>query len=372
MGAVAAHHQGGEHSGGELTASAGVALVVGTTGVTGTPLTEELLLAGWPVVAVSRRAPMLRAGVPDANLRHVGVDLADAQACGDKLGTLNDVTHLFYCGHAPDAPTRLRLLRNVLDALERGSPKLENIHLLQGTKYYGCHLGPFKVPAQESDPRIAGGDFYYSEEDLVRSRARLRGWRWTAVRPHAVCGYAAGNPLNLATVLAVYCTLARAEGGELAFPASAACFEARFNVVDAELLARASIWCASRPACGSEAFNINNGDVFRWKDLWPALANHFGMRAAGPGSEPLADYLAARGSSWQRLATRHELLPFPFEQTARWAQGDYRPPNCRLACEYDVVSALAKARRFGFLEQTDSAQMFLRLFARLQRERVIP
>jgi hypothetical protein len=92
-----------------LTASAGVALVVGATGVTGTPLTEELLLAGWPVVAVSRRAPMLRAEVPGANLRHVGVDLADAQACGDKLGTLNDVTHLFYCGHAPDAPTRLGL-----------------------------------------------------------------------------------------------------------------------------------------------------------------------------------------------------------------------------------------------------------------------
>jgi hypothetical protein len=81
-------------------------------------------LAGQPVVAVSRRAPMLRAEVPGANLRHVGVDLADAQTCGDKLGTLNDVTHLFYCGHAPDAPTRLRLLRNVLDALERGSPTI--------------------------------------------------------------------------------------------------------------------------------------------------------------------------------------------------------------------------------------------------------
>jgi nucleoside-diphosphate-sugar epimerase len=228
------------------------------------------------------------------------------------------------------------------------------------------------VPAQESDPRIGGGDFYYSEEDLVRARARLRGWRWTAVRPHAGCGYPPGKTHKQATLHAGNSTHARAEGSDLAFPASAACFETRFNVVDAELLARASIWCASRNACGREAFNVNNGDVFRWQDLWPSLADHFGMRAAGPGSEPLADYLAARGSSWQRLATRHELLPFPFEQTARWAQGDYRPPNSRLACEYDVVSDLAKVRRFGFLEQTDSAQMFLRLFARLQRERVIP
>jgi nucleoside-diphosphate-sugar epimerase len=348
------------------------ALVIGATGVTGTPLTEELLVAGWTVVAVSRRAPMLRAGVPTGKLRHLAVDLLDADACRHRLGVLDEATHVYYCAQAADPALRLQLLRNVLDALARGSPGLRNVHLMQGTKYYGCHLGAFKVPARESDPRVAGADIYYSEEDLVRARAHERGWRWTALRPHAVCGYAQGNPLNLAVVLGVFAALVRSEGAELFFPASPACFETRFNVMDSELLARAALWCSTRPECGNEAFNINNGDVFRWQDMWPRIAAHFGLRAAGPGREPLMDYLGARGDHWQRMARAHDLAPFPYERAVRWIQGDYRPPNSRLACEYDVVADLGKLRRFGFREELDSARMFQRLFARLQSQRVIP
>jgi hypothetical protein len=55
-----------------------------------------------------------------------------------------------------------------------------------------------------------------------------------------------------------------------------------------------------------------------------------------------------------------------------WVQGDYRPPNSRLACEYDVVADLTKLRRVGFAEAMDSVQMFLRLFARLRASRAIP
>ena len=140
--------------------TAPAALVIGATGVTGTPLTEELLAAGWPVYAVSRRTPMLRAGIDSKGLHHVGVDLTDAHACVAALGGLEGVTHVFYCANAPQSSSRLAMLRNVLDAIESGGAQLENVHLTQGTKYYGCHLGPFKLPAQETDPRVPGADFY--------------------------------------------------------------------------------------------------------------------------------------------------------------------------------------------------------------------
>jgi nucleoside-diphosphate-sugar epimerase len=347
------------------------ALVIGATGVTGTPLTEELLAAGWPVYAVSRRAPMMRAGIDVSKLVHIAVDLSDANACAQAMGTLDHLTHLYYCGNAPQSATRLQLMRNVLDAVERGSPELANVHLMQGTKYYGCHLGPFKVPARETDPRVAGADFYYSEEDYVRNRASGKQWTWTALRPHSVCGHARGNPLNLAVVLGVYGSLERAAGATFAFPSSAASFETRFNVVDSELLARAAIWCSTTSACGNEVFNINNGDVFRWQDIWPALAEFFGLEPAGPGMQRLPEYLGARAHEWARLSTEQGLAPFPYERVAAWAQGDYSAPSSRFACEYDVVSDLAKLRRFGFAEQVDTTQMFLRLFARLRDARVI-
>jgi nucleoside-diphosphate-sugar epimerase len=347
------------------------ALVIGATGATGTPLTEELLAAGWSVHAVSRRVPMLREGSDLSHLHHIAVDIADSEACLRALGRLGDVTHLFYCGNAPDSATRLRLMHNVLNAVEYGSARLENVHLMQGTKYYGCHLGAFKVPARESDPRVAGADFYYSEEDWVRERARGKRWTWTAVRPHAVCGYARGNPLNLAVALGIYGSLARAGGGPLAFPSTPACFEARFNVVDSELLARASIWCATTPRCGNEAFNINNGDIFRWKEIWPALAAFFQLEPAGPHPKRLPEYLAEHAGAWQQLSRTRGLASFPYERIAAWAQGDYAAPSSRFACEYDVVSDLSKARNHGFVEKVDTTRMFLRLFARLRAERVI-
>jgi len=206
----------------------------------------------------------------------------------------------------------------------------------------------------------------------VRSRQQGQRWTWTAVRPHSVCGHARGNPMNLAVVLGIYGSLQRAAGGRFDFPASSACFDARFNVADSELLARASIWCSTTPACGNQVFNINNGDVFRWRELWPRLAAFFELEPGAPQAPRLPEYLAAHAADWQRLAAQHGLEPFPYERVARWAQGDYQAPNSRFCCEYDVVSDLAKARRYGFTERIDSAEMFLRLFARLRRARVIP
>ena len=83
------------------------ALVIGATGVTGTPLTEALLAAGWPVYAVSRRPPLLRADVDTRRLTHIALDLADARACTRALGRLDPITHLFHCGNAPN-PRRSR------------------------------------------------------------------------------------------------------------------------------------------------------------------------------------------------------------------------------------------------------------------------
>ena len=348
------------------------ALVIGASGVTGTPLVEQLLGSGWRVFAVSRRAPALRNAISTEHLKHVPVDLADAAAVSRAFAAFHDVTHVFYCANDPRPDVRLRLLSHVLTAIEPVARKLANLYLMQGTKYYGCHLGPISVPARETDPRIAGGDFYYSEEDFVSVCQYGKRWTWTALRPHAVCGYAANNPLNLAVVLGIYGSLCKALGRAFQFPASPACFAACFNVMDAELLARAAIWCSTTPRCANQAFNANNGDVFRWAELWPQLAAYFEIEPAGPGGQPLAECFAASAEDWRELSERHRLKAFPFERVAQWLQGDYRFPNSRLACEYDVHADLGKLRAHGFRERVDSARMFTRLFARLREERVIP
>ncbi len=75
---------------------------------------------------------------------------------------------------------------------------------------------------------------------------------------------------------------------------------------------------------------------------------------------------------WEAMTRKYGLKSFPFERTPDWAQGSFSPPNSRLACEYDFISDTLKVRRSGFSEAIDSEQMFLRMFARFRKEKLIP
>ena len=353
-----------------------VALVLGTTGVTGTPFAEQLLEAGWAVYGISRRQPVLKTSTPLRNFTHLPVDLADFDALNNTLRGCPDITHVFHCANTGSGAARVQSMANLLDAIEAACPRFRTINLLQGMKYYGCHLGPFRTPAREDDPRIASNDFYYDEEDLVRRRQAGKAWSWTALRPHSVCGYAQGNPLNLALVIAVYASICRELAEPLWFPASGKCFDALFQVMDAELLARAAIRVATESACANNVYNVSNGESFRWRDLWPAFAAFFGLQAKGPGELPhsdfLAEFLARHKDAWHEISARHGLRPFPIDRAPAWVRGDYTPPNSRFAAEYDIISDISKFRPTGFAKTIGNADMFLRLFDRYRSERIIP
>ena len=348
-----------------------VALVVGVTGVTGTPLAEELLGLGWKVYGVSRRPPALKAGTPLGRFVHFAIDLQDAQAAPSLAAQCADVTHVFYCAHDGSSENRVRMIGHLLTAMS-GMRGVVNINLMQGMKYYGSNLGPFRTPAKETDSRVAGCEVYYNEEDIVLRWQHDAPWTWTAFRPHAVCGYTAGNPLNLATVIAVYGSILREAGQPFAFPGSDASFGTLFQLVDAGLLARAAIHVSTMPGCGNQAYNINNGDVFRWKYMWPALAKFFGLAPGLPSETSLSNFLAQQQSAWAAIAAKHRLVGFPFEHAARWAKGDYTGRNSRLACEHDIIADTLRLRKTGFNEVLDSEAMFLRIFEQLRNARVIP
>jgi nucleoside-diphosphate-sugar epimerase len=260
----------------------------------------------------------------------------------------------------------------MLDNLLAGLGAFRRIIILQGMKYYGCHLGPFRTPAREDDPRLASNVFYYREEDLLRRAQRAGSWTWTALRPHSVCGWSAGNPKNLAVALAIYGTLLREEAAPFAFPGTEAAFGSLFQVVDADLLAEAAIHLASAAGAGDQAYNVSNGDVFRWRNVWPRLAGWFGLEPAGPSGGTLGDFLADRHAAWERIAGREGLRSLPYAEFPRWLAGDYRRPNSRLACEYDLFADTVKLRQAGFARVERSDDMFLALFERFAAGRIIP
>jgi nucleoside-diphosphate-sugar epimerase len=174
----------------------------------------------------------------------------------------------FFAEVAPN----MAMLTNTVETVERSSQKFRKVVLLEGAKFYGAHLGPYKTPAKETDPRHMPPNFYYNQEDYLKQRSAGKAWSWTALRPSSICGFAVGNPMNLATVIAVYAALCKEMGLPFRFPGSAAAYHTVMEMTDAELLAKAIVWAGENDRCDGQAFNITNGDFNRWENIWPRLA----------------------------------------------------------------------------------------------------
>jgi nucleoside-diphosphate-sugar epimerase len=345
------------------------ALLVGATGVVGRNLLRHLLADGcWDVVTVSRRTPEV-----EGRYEHLNVDLLDARACSETLGVLDDITHVFYEAWIakPDlgemARLNLTMLRNVVEPVEAASPALEHIHVTHGTKWYGSHLGPFRTPAREDDPRHAGPNFYYDQWDYLLARQHGKLWSCSSARPHGVSGFAWGNPSNLTMVLGVYACITRELGLPLCHPGTEGNYRALYQCTDSGLLARAIVWMSTSPQCANEAFNITNGELIRWENVWPRIARYWDMEA-GPRREiNMVSEMADKGPVWDRIVARHGLQSYRYQDIVSWGYGDFvfKPT-------YDIISSTTKARRYGFNEVVDTEEMFCRLWNEMKADRLLP
>ena len=349
--------------------SARTIVIAGAQGVIGRAAAEHFVRQPRTTVyALSRRSEDHVAGV-----RPISVDLEDIATVRSKLGSVTGVTHLVFAAYSERASAvekslvNVRMLQNLLDVLEPSCPDLRHITFYQGGKAYGADLGPFKTPAREDDPRLMPPNFYYEQEDLLRARQQGKRWHFTALRPEAVCGFALGNPMNLAMVIAVYAAISRELGLPLRFPGTEAAYRALYQVTSAAILARAADWAGSEPAARNEIFNITNGDYFRWEHMWPRIARAFGMEAAWPVPTPLATYMDDKAELWEGMVAKYELRPVPYRQLVSWPFGDFI-----FNSGFDNISSTIKARRAGFHDCIDTEDMFRDLFAFLRAERIIP
>ena len=174
------------------------------------------------------------------NVVPVNVDLLSSDDVERAIAPLNGITHIVFGAYLEkDSPgerseVNVALLRNLLTAVERNAPGLKHVTLYQGGKAYGADLGPFKTPAREDDPRLMGPNFYYDQEDFLRERQANKQWRFSVLRPEAVCGYAVGNPMNLTMVIAVYAAISKELGLPLRFPGPEAAYRALYQVTSAQ------------------------------------------------------------------------------------------------------------------------------------------
>ena len=210
-------------------------------------------------------------------------------------------------------------------------------------------------------------NFYVDQETWLRDRQAGKPWSWSALRPQTVCGFALGNPMNIATVIATYAAISRELGLPLRFPGKPGAYRAIYQVTDANLLARAMMFCATDERAANDAFNVTNGDFFRWQHLWPKFAEAYDMPLGDVQTIPLTEFMADKRPVWQRIVEKHGLKHVPYEHIAAWPFADYV-----FGCDWDVMTDTLKIRFAGFADYVRSDEMFLGLFRKFRELGVLP
>jgi nucleoside-diphosphate-sugar epimerase len=345
-------------------------VVFGATGLVGQAAMAAFAQQGFRVTGVSRRGPDIR------------LDLTDADTCHEVLSRprFDDVSHVVFAAlyERPELvpgwrdpvqiETNRMLFDNAVAPLVSGA-ELRHVSLLQGTKAYGAHLGPMRVPGREGDPRPPGPNFYWVQEDRLRELAAGHPWVFSILRPQAVCGHAVGSPMNLVIALGVYAAVQRELGEPLRFPGGP---DYVTEVTDADLLGRAIHWAATTPACAGETFNVTNGDVLTWRSTVESLADVFGMRIGEPRTMSLAREMPQHAPVWDRIVAGHGLTAPPMQSLvgASWQFADAAFGYGHVP-HHTLVSTV-KIRQFGFGECIDSLDMFRSRLRTLQAKKVLP
>jgi nucleoside-diphosphate-sugar epimerase len=356
-------------------------LIAGASGVIGSAAVEHFARQpGWSVTGVSRRRPDVADGLA---FDHLSIDLTDAHACRTQTSAFPDVTHVVFAAlfekpglvqgwyEADQMATNLAMMRNLMDPLLPAASGLRHVSVLQGTKAYGAHVHRLAIPARENAPRDPHDNFYWLQEDYIRAAAKGAPWTFTLWRPQVVFGAAQGVAMNLIPVLGAYAAICRELGLPFHCPGEAGNI---IEAVDADLIARALHWAAEAPAARGETFNITNGDVMVWENVWPAIARAVGLQPAFGRPLSLARFLPAHADVWDRIVARHHLRPISMAALVGESH-HYADLLFSWGAKQTPASTLVstiKLRQSGFGDCVDTEVMFAHWLGVLAERGVIP
>ena len=356
-------------------------LIAGATGLVGYACMKHFASEpGCEVIAVSRRRPDETFGA-----RWLPLDLSDAAACAALAPEFAGVTHLVYAalyerpglvaGWQEQEQILLNeaMLRNLFDPLERAAPGLQHVALLQGTKAYGVHVRPLKVPARENRSEMhEQPNFYWNQERFVRARQQGKGWSWSILRPVLIVGCSTGSAMNVIPALGAYAAMMRAAGKTaLDYPGGVGRVA---QAVDSDLLARAIAWSGEAAAARNEIFNVTNGDVFVWPNVWPAIAEALGFAAGTDVPLALDKEIRPREPEWAEIRARHGLVSGTLREFVglSFEYADYTMGHGRTQPGPPALVSTIKLMQAGFTEVMDTEAMFAKAFAEMQAKRLLP
>lgn len=390
------------------------AIITGANGISGHYMLRVLAESPqrWKkIYCLSRRPPIVPGGLP-ANAEHISLDfLKDPKDIAASLKEKNvTADHVFFFSYVQPPPkpgkglwsdademvrVNSELLDNFLQALRQASITPKRFMLQTGAKNYGVHLGPTKVPQEESDPRVElEPNFYYPQEDLLFNYSKTTGCGWSVCMPGPITGAVPDAAMNYAYPLAVYASVSKRLGAALEFPGDEASWQMNQSMSYAKMNAYLEEWSVLSGPPG-ERFNAFDGSAFTWEAAWPKVASWFGVQSQGP--QEGVEYTSAgtrfnpRGyggkgitrkkfsmaewakrddtqKAWKELADEHG-LSMPEEGELDRIFGFLDGTLCRPA---PLLFSPDKARKLGWHGYVDSCDALRETFDDLAKLKMVP
>ncbi len=359
---------------------AGTVLIAGASGLVGAAAVEKFLNEGWDVIAASRRKPEVESTRP---FTHLALDLQDAAACTAAAKGLGNITHVIYTavfelpGLVPgwseqhQMDTNLQMLKNLLEPLTAAAKGLQHVSLLQGTKAYGVHLKPMRVPGRERQPRDNHKNFYWLQEDYLKDSSKKNGYAFSIWRPQLIVGPNHGVVMNLPPIIGAYAAICKELGRPFAFPGGASW---AWEAVDTNLVADALFWGAEAENAKGETFNLTNGEVFMWRDMWPAMAEALGVEVGPDNPTSLAEFLPANSDVWDHIVEKYGLRKIKMSELV--GESHHYADFCFAYGAVDTPPpafvSTVKIKKAGFCGVADTEENFVYWLRKLQERKVLP
>lgn len=374
--------------------------MTGANGITGSAITEYLAqnkkASEFSKIIVTSRSP-LQTSVTDSRITFIALDFTETpQTLIPRMQSLcSTVTHAYFSSYVhSDDFVKLNTLNhdifeNFLLALVEVAPKLENVTLQTGGKYYGCHLAPIPSPSREDGPRFgpSNANFYYPQEDFLASKQKNSSWTYNVIRPDAIIGTTPKpNGMNAAYTYAVYILTCKHLGIPPRMPTNEFYWMSYEDSAYAPIIADLTVYASTNPTCANHAFNVSNGDYFSWQTMWPQLTSYFGVETSPnpsfdrasiknltigvPSQEvSLVEWATNdKRQAWEQLC---ESTGCP-EAKGSWDGASWQMMDWVFGRTWSATVSISKARRFGWNGYIDSYQAFVETFERMKRLKQIP
>lgn len=161
--------------------------------------------------------------------------------------------------------------------------------LQTGAKFYGTHLGPTRVPQEESDPRVTlEANFYYPQEDALFAWCKEHATSWNTVMPSFILGAVPDAAMNAAYPLAVYAAVCAHSKKALVYPSDLNSWTMTQVASSAMINAYLEEWAVLTENAKDQRFNACDGSPFAWEKTWPRVAAWYGIEYEGPSFDDSA------------------------------------------------------------------------------------